>query len=395
MTGEELLKSMDLTDPALVEAAGSLPGRKGNGWIKWCSLAAAVLAVSLLLGRPEKGTVVSIGDIARTYKSVPMVQSETAPYYPWEYLTEAERYTYMLLEGMEYRTRLRTVDPKYLAERIGEGIFPATDIDSGQDHTAKKEVFAIQKIPPSELVAVELGEEFLVFANGTYSPPPDFGTFWDETDLSNTVELSRFSYFYGNNENNQQTNHFLEDDSALWEMLEKCRNAPFLERDPFYDTTVESVSFSVTSERLGIYKHGFRISADGYISTNLMEWGYVFQIGEDAARIIINHVKEHSVSVPFEPYYQFLYGTFVGTEEGFLLVDDTVLCVNPEEGMVFRVPMEDIRISRTVTLGHIEEGDIVLVNFTGKVDTAAGNTVLNPVSIQKGFLTENGVLVEE
>ena len=80
---------------------------------------------------------------------------------------------------------------------------------------------------------------------------------------------------------------------------------------------------------------------------------------------------------------------------GYILVDDTVLCVNPKEGMVFRIPMADIRISRVVDLGYISAGDVVLVNFTGSVDTETGNVVADPVSIQAGILWEGQILIEE
>jgi len=396
MTGEELLRIMDVIDPKLVESAGSYPTQKRRGWAAWCAIAAAAVAIAvLIIGKAEKGTVITVGGIERNYKTTPVVQVETAPYYPWEYLTEMERYTCMVLDGNEYRTRARTVDPAHLDERIGEGFFTAPDVYTGLDHSLKKEVFSIQGVSASKVVAVELGDVYCVFYHGSYSPPLDFGTFWEEINLSNTVELNRFSYSSGSRKEIEQTSFLLENDTILWELLASCRTALHVEQDPLYDVTAESVSFSVTSDKLGVYKHSFRISADGYISTNLMEWGYAFHIGEEAARKIIDYAMKNSKSVPFEPYYQFLYGTFVGMEEGFLLVDDTSLCVNPAEGMVFRIPTADIRISRSVELGHIGVGDIVLVNFTGTVDTASGNKVLEPVSIQRGILLEGNVLIEE
>ncbi len=395
MSGEELLKNMDLIDPVLVEAASHTVKRKI--WIKWSAVAAAVAAIVavLLFWKPNEGKIVKVGQLERHYKAILMAQSETAPVYPWEYLTEIERYPSMTLGETKYRTRAKTLDAAYLGAEIGTCFFTGYDIYTDKEYTLEKTAYEITGISPSELVAVELGGEYCVFLKDAYSPPQDFGEFWDLANLSNHVKLESFIHYNGQNENNQQTWHRLENDTPLWEMLDKCRNAPYLELERFYDHDIETISFSVTSETLGVYKHGFQITSDGYILTNLMEWGYVFHIGENAAREIIQHVKEHSIPIPQEPYYHFLYGTFIGIEDGFILVDDTVLCVNEKDGMIFRVPMQDIRIARAVELGYVSVGDVVLVNFTGNVDTASGNTISEPVSIQAGTLWDGKILIEE
>ena len=301
----------------------------------------------------------------------------------------------MTLGETKYRTRARTVDASCLGAQVGVCSFTGYDIYTDKEYTLEKTAYEIAGISPSELVAVELGGEYCVFLKDAYSPPQDFGEFWDSVNLSDQVELESFIQYSGQNENNQQTWHRLENDTTLWQMLDKSRNAPYVELERFYDPDIETVSFSVTSETLGVYKHGFQITSDGYIITNLMEWGYVFEIGEAAAGKIIQYVKQNSVPDTPEPYYHYLYGTFVGTENGYILVDDTVLCVNPKEGMVFRIPMADIRISRVVDLGYISAGDVVLVNFMGSVDTEAGNVVSDPVSIQAGILREGQILIEE
>lgn len=395
MTGEELLKNMELIDPELVEAAEVPPGRKRNRWLPWVAAAAAAIAAVSLLWKHDFGTTVTIGGIERKYKSTTVSQAETVPFFPWEYLTEMERYTHMVLDGMQFRTRARTIRPEFLGNAIGEGFFPVEDWETGTDYSRKRTAYSIQDMDSSQVVAVKLGDEYCVFMNEIYSPPPDFGTFWDAVDLSGTVKLDYFTHFSGENTDNQQTSHRLEDDTALWALLEKCRSAPYLELDRFLDSETETVSFSVTSEKLGVYKHGFQITSDGYVITNLMEWGYVFQIGEAAAKEMISWVKKNSVTVPQEPYYQFLYGTYAGTEDGYLLVDDTILCVDEKDGMIFRIPTEDIKISRMVDLGYLTVGDVVLVNFTGTVDVGSGNIVSSPVSVQTGILWEGEILIEE
>ena len=124
MNGEEMLKSMDLIDSELVEAAQDISPRKNKRWAKWTAVAAAAAAAVLLwVGKPGTGTKVNICGIERTYKTTAMVQETGAPVYPWEYLTEIERYTYMELNGTRYRTRVETIDRSFLGDMIGDTVF--------------------------------------------------------------------------------------------------------------------------------------------------------------------------------------------------------------------------------------------------------------------------------
>ena len=395
MNGEELLKRMDLIDSELVEAAQNIHHRKRNRWVKWGALAAAAaVAVLLWVGKPETGTKVKIGGIERTYKTTVMAQETGAAVYPWEYLTEIERYTYMELNGTRYRTRAETIDRSFLGDMIGDTVFTSYDIYTDKEYNTNNAVYAIQGIDPQELVAVELENAYCVFMKEDYSPPQDLGVFLDSLVLSENVDLNYFILYNGQNIANTQTNHTLSDDSVIWEILSGCRNAPGMELERWFDTQIETVSFSVTSEKLGVYKHGFQISSDGYLNTNLMEWGYVFNIGEDAARQIIDFAKANSTPAEPQAYYHYLYGTYVGSENGYLLIDDALLCINEKDGIVFRVSADDIRISRVIDLGYVQVGDVVLVSFKGSVDKA-NLTVSEPVSIQKGIIYDGTILIEE
>ena len=395
MNGEELLKRMDLIDSELVEAAQDISPRKNERWVKWTALAAAAAAaVLLLVGKPESGTKVKIGGIERIYKTTAIVQETGAPVYPWEYLTEIERYTYMELSGTRYRTRAETIDRSFLGDMIGDAVFTSYDIYKDKEYSANKAVYTIQGIDPQELVAVELENAYCVFMKEEYSPPLDLGEFLESLALSENADLNYFIHYSGENSNNTQTSHTISDDSVIWEILSDCRSAPCMELERWFDNDIETVSFSVTSEKLGVYKHGFQISSDGYLSTNLMEWGYVFKIGEDAARQIIDYAEASSIPTEPQSYYNYLYGTYVGTEDGYLLIDDTVLCVKEKDGMIFRVPADDIRMSRVIDLGYVQVGDVVLVSFMGSIDRDT-LTVSEPVSLQKGILSDGTILIEE
>ena len=250
MSGEELLKNMDLIDPELVAEADTKQPKRKHRFLKWSgavAAAAAIFIAVMMIGNADRGITLQVGQIERYYKTVPLGQSETAPVYPPEYLTEIERYNSMTLGNTVYRTRARTVSPDLLGESLGVCQLNSYDIYSDNIFTLEKPTYAISGISPSELVAVELGGEYCVFLKDTYSPPADFGTFWDSVSLRDHAQLSSFVHYSGQNENNRQDSCCLSDDETLWQMLDKCRNAPYLEMERFYDSDIETVSFSVTS----------------------------------------------------------------------------------------------------------------------------------------------------
>ncbi len=77
------------------------------------------------------------------------------------------------------------------------------------------------------------------------------------------------------------------------------------------------------------------------------------------------------------------------------MVDDTVLCSDENDGMTFKVYLNDLRISRCIDFGGIGVGDIVVVYFTGDIDADAGNLVEGAFSLSKGTISGGGVSVPE
>jgi len=81
--------------------------------------------------------------------------------------------------------------------------------------------------------------------------------------------------------------------------------------------------------------------------------------------------------------------------EDYILVDDSILCENPEDGMVFRVPADDQRIRRYIDRLNIEAGDTIVVQFTEEIDMEAGNVVKGAYYITEATIAGGDVWVAE
>ena len=404
MRGTELLDKMDLIDPDYVEAADSVHKKKKSGWQKW-GAAAACIAVAFgmtffALRFKENGTVpvpnstrtVSFGGITREYKDMKVTVEELAIVWQWKYKTMAEKYTSLVYNGAEYDSSGIIVEMENIGDEIGMLDAVGYDLYEEKEYRISTQVCSIRGISPEKMVAVQLGDDFYSFKNREYQPPKTFGEVLDDYSLSEHLALEYFDVCEGFSENGY---YQVEDDSYIWEILSNCRGAVFVEDDSWSRSEREYLSFTATSDALGVYKRVFYVTADGYIWTNIFDWAYIFKIGEDAAKKIISYAVDNSVATEQEPYNYSLAGTLVEITDEYILVDDTIRCANPEDGMLFKIMLNDVRIRRCMEWYKFQVGTTVAVAFTGDIDVDAGNVVKGAYSLKWCMIADGEALLPE
>lgn len=254
------------------------------------------------------------------------------------------------------------------------------------------EVFENSGISTERVVAVKLEDKYYTFSNREYNPPATFGEVLDDYHLAEVLELNRFQTYNGFTE----TGAFqLDDDASIWDILSTCRDAAFIPDEEWDRSESKYICFTATSDALGIYKRVFYVSSDGFICTNIFDYEYLFSIGEEAAAKIISYATKNGHEADSEPYTNTLAGTMTEISDGYLFVDDSILCRNQADGMVFKISMDDLRIRRHIDFEKLGVGDLVVVYFNGVIDTAAGNLVEGAYSLAKGTLSNGSVSVPE
>lgn len=382
-----------IDEDLIANAAESKAQTNRFSWLKWGSVAAcfAVLVIAGAAILPSLlGRNVTPSENNEKYKNY-SIQAEAAIIWPWEYRTVYEKYTSVEIEGIQYTGKCRAASEALVGEKIG--IYTAVgydEINENKKYSDNFEVYTLKNIAKKQFVAVKMDGRYYVFMRSEYAPPATLGELIDTVDLPKILKLSRFS----ENGDSPESNHFeLTNDSYVWEVLSECRNAPFVEDPMWASVSRNYLSFTVTSESLGVYKTAMYVTEDGYLWTNAFNYQYLFNIGKEAADKIISYAKENSAEVKYEPYKNSVVGTIVGITDEHILVDDSVLCNNPKDGITYKVLLNDLCISRYVNYGVIKVGDTVQILYEGEIDKE--NTVTNAVSASKATIAGVDVLIPE
>ena len=389
MKAENLMRALNDVDYDLVESAEQAK-KQASSKAKWCTLAAG-LALVLGLGALLLPKLLHSERAGRYKEGLSVSPGEYAIVWPWELKTPMEQYPGVTLDGKSYVTRGREIRRELLGEKLGRGASIGYDEYTEKSYPMEFDLYAIRNVDPELLAAVNLGESCVVYRREDRSFPATLGALMDALSLPQTLPLDCFCSQTG-----YQTEAWYQTDAGaeIWKLLSSCRDAACTVPDHPGLGDREAVSFLAQSEALGIYAQSFSVTEDGFLLTNILEYGCSFHIGRETAGEIFRLLQTHRTELEQAPQYsKTVAGTLTEVGEDYLLIDDSVLCRDSKDGIVYRVSTEDLRIRRCLEFpGDIHVGDIVVVEYEGSI---VDGTVTRACSLCRGVLTESGVAVPE
>jgi len=315
------------------------------------------------------------------YKDFEIMTDNSAIIWPWDYLTDDERFYETEINGIKYG-KSRSVSEELIGAKIGDYDILGYDEITDEQHAKTCEVYQLSNVSQTEFVAVKIADCYYVFKNSEYNPPQTLGKLFERVDLPQFFKLERFS----ENGDGPDINHFtLNNDEYIWKILSECKSAALIDQDKenWHKYDRNFIQFSISSEALGVYKRAFSITKDGYLQTNAFDWGYLYNIGKDAAEKIIKYAKENSGEAEYQPYSEnnFVCGKITEITDDFILVADSILCKNSADGITYKILINDIRISRYVDLSVVKVGSTVQIFYEGEIDNQ--NTIPTAISISE------------
>lgn len=365
-------------------------------WLKWGGAAACLIMLvigGLVLLQPSFGkNKQDMGD--GRYKSFTLQgQESTAIIWPWEYQTVGEKYRTMIVNGMEYVNTGHKVSETMLKSALGTFDVTGYDEIKEESHVITGEAYELNDVAASRILAVKLEDGYYAFRNFEYLPAGTLGELLDQANLPKLINLN---WFEERGKDSKYKRFVLNDASCLWNALTtECREAKFIEDQNWMAQKREYLGFSISSEALGIDNVALYVTKDGYLWTNAFGWQSLYDIGEEAAGEIIQNCREHCTEIEAQPFSNAVIGTVTEITEEYFLVDDTVLCKDPKDGITYKVLLNDVRISRYVQMNVIKAGDTVEVLYRGQMDEENDHAIREATYASKVTIIDGEALIFE
>ncbi len=389
-----------------IEKAANYTVAKNNRkslWRKWGALAAC-FALIVALSIPMALHLIDPGDtpnniganhpfavenLNRPYRDLTIGNADMDVAWQWKYLTVFEKYPSIEIDGVNFIRLGEEINPSVIGEKIGKyeavGYNDPYETPEGGYREAF-DAYAIENISADCMVALKMEDNYYCFISDAARAQLHEATWGDVLDgygLSSAIEFGAFSKCT----NGRETDYFsLKEDSYIWEVLTSCKNAPSV--DPTEFEKGDHYSFTVTSDVFGIYKKAFYITENGYIWTNMLDVECVYRIGKEAAESIIAYALDNSEPARWEPYHQTVVGTITEITNEYILIDDSVLCEDANDGITFKIMRNNLRIDRYVDDRRIGVGDLVQIVYKGSINTTSGNVVDGAISASQAAILD-------
>ncbi len=419
MNTDDILDALNEVDDTSIQNA-RVPKRKASRKVLWISAGAvaACIGVVLLLPHMLRHTLhndhihhdgycdcpdcqitptPAVGANQWDYKLFGLASRDSMISFGRDCQSIAKQFSSVTYNDTEYSLRRSyyNEDMKVSASLIGEKLTEYTaevcEYETGITHTIKCTLYEIAGVDPARFLAVQYaGEEnaddYYVFHQNEFNPPADLGEFISSLNLTETLPLTKFSYStydYSTRERNSDTYGLsLADSKVVWDMISEYASVGTRTGEEHgYENN--RIGFYATSEALGLYNCSFALVADGYLSTNIDDYGYDFYLGEEAVAEIREYILAHKIEVPKDSIAS-IYGVVTELGEDYLKIDDTILMKHPENGLTFTVYAHDNTTIKSYLMGGaLEVGDHVKIMHRG-ISSEEPTVIRTAFSLEKG-----------
>ena len=413
MNTDDIIDALNEVDDTSIKNARE-PKKKRNYKALWISVgaAAACLAVVLLLPRISHMThhdgycdcpdhqitpTPAVGANRWNYKSFGLVTRDSMIGFSWDCQTIAKQFPFVTYNDTEYylRRNYYNEDMKVSASLIGERLTNYTaevcEYETGITHSIECTLYAIAGVDPARFLAVQYAgekkaDDYYVFHQNEFNPPATLGEFITSLNLTETLPLTKFSYTTYDCTTREKTSDLyglsLEDSKVVWDMISEYASVGTRTGEE-HGYANNRIGFYATSEALGLYNRSFALVADGYLSTNIDDYGYDFYLGEEAVTEIREYILAHKIEAPKDSIAS-LYGVVTEIGKDYLKIDDTILMKNPENGLTFTVYAHDNTTIKSYLMGGaLEVGDHVKIMHRG-ISSEEPTVIRTAFSLEKG-----------
>ena len=399
----KMAKSMEYIDNDLVSEAASYKRSNIILFInKWGAIAAcfAIMLVASALIYPyiggdivDSSTDGPSSSVTDRYKDFMAATMGMTIDWWWDNLVIYENYRDITVGDIEYGSSEREISYEHIGEKIG--VFTASGYNytgSGKP-TMDCEVYKIKDVSDKKMVAVKMEDSYYIYKSKPFDQPLTLGALLSDFDFDSSVKLSSLAL----TENEKRSYGVIENDAYIWEIIRSCKDATLKGTQNWSKDGKNYVDFTVSSEKLGLYKSVLTVTKDGYLFTNGTNFGRyaLYFIGEDTANKIIDYVRSNLKDGKYEPNIPSVPGVITEITDEYIIIDDSAFCNDPKNGIQYKILLNDKRISRYVENDFVRVNELVEVIFEGEIDIEGGYVIDSAYNIKSVIIIDGEVMVPE
>ena len=415
MKSTDIINALNGVDPDMIEDAEKIDGQKSSQTrLKWGAVAACFSLVLIVLvmafipvlrefGNRNDGFGKNLNNgnywiDTRERNDKSCLGQEGARVWPWNCRAIYNQYTSLSYNGAEYRSRCSSRGEDTPSDKIGKQLAVTTckgfDDYTNQTYSIKCGIYEIVGVDSNRIIAVQYSgcEAYYPFIKDGYDAPPTLGDLVNLLALTENIAFNSF-YYHPNVQSSEYYGLSREGSAELWQIISKYASAECLERyENAWNRT--QVSFPLDSATLGVHNLSLAVNQEGYLITNIENYGYYYHIGIDAVREIVTYVLDHKTEPPMKQT-QYLVGVVTEIGDDYIKVDDSIVMKHPAEGIEFTVYAEHMNIKRYIISGYLRVGQQVVIEH-GSLSKDSYTEIRNAVDLQEAIITDSGeILIPE
>ncbi len=214
----------------------------------------------------------------------------------WEELTISEQYNMVLYNTVEYESKVTKVGANQIGDLLGKEQLTSNHESLKEQKTTEASLYQIRGISSACAIALKFQgqSEYYAYINIRYKSK-SLGQFIEDLNLKENISFGSVWYSYLNRRDKFSGVEFVDlKDSVIWEMLLEDTGAKAVTGMDFEKRDfVENMSISIDYPLLGYKNISLGITQDGYLTTNLLDSGSAFYIGEERANRFMDYVIDN------------------------------------------------------------------------------------------------------
>ena len=301
MKNERILKALGHVDDRLIDEAATVFKKEKKIFSskikRYTAAACLILTVITVVIFSQNGLLKKQLEHSITDKRYPIKEISNNTSGPeasyivpkWNEKTLCQQFPAVNYNSSQYSSQNTEIAADKVGAAAGTAALQGHDIYTASSYTANASIYTIQGISPKCAVALkfENNENYYVYVNAYYKPET-LGEFITDLNLTENIYFGSAWYSY--------TSSMIEfpglEKSIVMKML---LGDPSPEAVDNYDgyNFVNIMSVSVNIPLLGYENISLGVTADGYLTTNILDTGKAFFIGADKTRQFVDYITNN------------------------------------------------------------------------------------------------------